>query len=231
VTGTTYTDSSVTDGTTYYYTVEACDSTGDTAPSPESHATPLDAPTISTISAVSAAEIDLTWSSVTGATGYLLSRSLDGSTWSQVSSQSGVTDANTGLSPYTTYYYEVVATAPNSASNPSSSASQTTLLAPPTNLVATASIGKITLTWTASNGAASYKVYRSSTGNNFSLFDSGLTSPADINYGVSNSTAYSYYVTAVDANGNETAASNTATATTPAGRLTAILRLVRQEFL
>jgi hypothetical protein len=75
-----------------------------------------------------------------------------------------------------------------------------------------ASSSSITLTWTAATdnvGVTGYKVYRGG---------SSIASPTGTSYtdsGLTASTAYSYYVTAHDASGNQSAHSNTASATTP----------------
>jgi len=87
----------------------------------------------------------------------------------------------------------------------------------PSDLGATAvSTGEIDLGWTASAdnvGVTGYRVYRSTDGGNFSLVGtSSTTGLADV--GLSASTTYWYFVTAVDAAGNESAASDIASATT-----------------
>ena len=72
------------------------------------------APTNLAASAVSSTQINLTWTGSSGATGYLIQQSLNGSTgWTQVGSTSGGTSTTfqqTGLSAGTTYYYRVLAT-------------------------------------------------------------------------------------------------------------------------
>src|SRR5271157_5667725 len=85
----------------------------------------------------------------------------------------------------------------------------------PTNLTATAvSSSQINLSWTASTdnvGVTGYKIFRGGvqvgTSATASYSDTGLTA----------STAYSYYVSAYDAAGNNSGNSNTASATTQAG--------------
>jgi chitodextrinase len=130
--------------------------------------------------------------------------------------------SNTGLSPSTAYSYTVRAVdaagnesaASNTASATTQAAADTTAPSAPTTLTATAiSSTQINLSWTASTdavGVTGYRVYRGAT---------LVGSPTATNYsntGLSPSTAYSYTVRAVDAAGNESAASNTASATTQA---------------
>jgi hypothetical protein len=86
----------------------------------------------------------------------------------------------------------------------------------PSNLTATTfSTSQINLSWTASTdnvGVAGYYIYR----NGEYLTTTTATSYSDM--GLSSSATYSYYVTAFDASGNVSAASNTATATTSSKR-------------
>jgi len=88
------------------------------------------APTNLLASAGSSTQINLTWTSSSGATGYLIQQSLSASTgWTQVgSTSSGSTTSfqQTGLSAGTTYYYRVIATLGTSDSPYSNVASATT---------------------------------------------------------------------------------------------------------
>ena len=73
---TTYNDSTVTDGTLYYYRVSATNATGDSAFSNEaSGTTPLAKPTSATATAVSSSQINLTWiDNSASETGYKIER-------------------------------------------------------------------------------------------------------------------------------------------------------------
>jgi fibronectin type 3 domain-containing protein len=92
--------------------------------------------------------------------------------------------------------------------------SDTTKPTAPGSLAATASSGQVALSWTAATdnvGVTGYKVYRGGT----EIASLGnVTSYTDTS--VAGSTTYSYTVRAVDAAGNLSDPSNTATATTPA---------------
>lgn len=86
--------------------------------------------------------------------------------------------------------------------------------AAPTGLSATAaSSSQINLTWSASSGATSYNVKRSSvSGGPYTTVASGITSTNHGDAGLSASTAYYYVVSAANANG-ESADSTQASAT------------------
>jgi beta-lactamase superfamily II metal-dependent hydrolase len=90
--------------------------------------------------------------------------------------------------------------------------------APGALVASAASSSEIDLSWSASTDnvrVTGYNVYRSTNGTSFSLAGtSSTTGFADL--GLSSSTTYWYEVTAVDGAGNESSASNTASATTSA---------------
>lgn len=102
-------------------------------------------------------------------------------------------------------------------SNPAPNPADTTAPTIPQNLSATAtSPSRIDLTWSAStdsggSGLAGYRIYRN--GSTTVLATVTTTSHADTS--VVASTPYSYVVRAIDGAGNESAASNTASVTTP----------------
>jgi hypothetical protein len=113
---TQYSDTTVTDGTLYYYRVSATNSAGDSAYSNEvSGTTPLAKPTAATATAVSSSQINLTWiDNSASETGYKIERKrLLGGTYSQiaqvVANAQSYSDT-TGLDPNTKYYYRIRAT-------------------------------------------------------------------------------------------------------------------------
>lgn len=138
---------------------------------------------------------------------------------------------NAGLTPMTTYTYQVLAVNGEGLAGPlSAPASATTLDATPpsapTGLVATAmGPSRIDLSWSAAtdpeSGIAAYRVYRAGVlvgaSSTTTFADSGLT-PA---------TTYSYEVSAVNGSGSEGPRSAPATATTaslPTGDLTVVVQ-------
>src|SRR5439155_13997613 len=70
--------------------------------------------------------------------------------------------------------------------------------AAPTNLAATSGNAKVTLSWSASAGAASYKVYRSTSSGAETLLASGITSGSYLDTSVVNGTTYYYQVSAIN---------------------------------
>jgi fibronectin type 3 domain-containing protein len=132
---------------------------------------------------------------------------------------SGIVSTNTtdtGVTNGTTYYYVVTAVNTNGESGYSSQASatpQVPLPLPPTNLSANAGNAQVSLTWTASPGAASYNMYRSTTnGGPYAKIASGIVSTNTTDTGVTNGTTYYYVVTAVNT-GGESGYSGQASAT------------------
>src|SRR5204862_7953279 len=91
----------------------------------------------------------------------------------------------------------------------------------PTNVTATGGNGQVVLSWSASSGASSYNVKRSTTsGGRYTT----IASPSTTGYtdtGVTNGTTYYYVVSAVNSAG-ESANSTQASATPSSGTTTAI---------
>ena len=93
------------------------------------------APTNLAATAASTTQINLSWTSAPGATGYQIQRNLSsGSGWTTIASPSASTTSyqDTGLSAGTTYYYRVYATGGNLNSVASNTANATTFGSSPT---------------------------------------------------------------------------------------------------
>jgi hypothetical protein len=110
---TSYTDATVTNGTTYYYVVSASNSYGTSANSTQVSATPSapipPAPTNLTATA-GVQEVVLTWTASTGATSYNVKRgTASGGPFTTVASPVNTNYTDTGLMAATTYYYVVTA--------------------------------------------------------------------------------------------------------------------------
>lgn len=135
VTSTSHIDGGLVNGTTYYYVVSANNAIGESANSTETSATPQApppppaAPNGLTATAISATQINLTWTDNSGnETSFKIERSTDGVNFSQIATVgANVTSySNTGLSAATTYYYRVRASNSGGDSAYSEVASATT---------------------------------------------------------------------------------------------------------
>jgi fibronectin type 3 domain-containing protein len=114
-TSTSYTDTSLTNGTTYYYVVSALGSAGESANSAQVTATPLASTMIpATPSGLSATagntQVSLVWSASDGATSYHVKRATtNGGPYTQVAAPTSNSYTDTSLTNGTTYYYVVSA--------------------------------------------------------------------------------------------------------------------------
>ena len=92
----------------------------------------------------------------------------------------------------------------------------------PTGLTATAGSAQVALSWTASSGATSYTLYRSTASGSEVSYKTGLTTTTYTDTGLTNGTTYYYEVAAVNSVGTSAVsnqASATPTATTTAKQL------------
>ena len=161
------------------------------------------------------AQVALKWSISSGATGYYVERSVtSGGPYTQISTQAAANYTDTGLTNGTKYYYVVSAYNSAGQSANSANASATPVLslpATPAGLAATAGNAEVSLTWTASVGATSYQVKRSTS----SGAETQVSSPTSTSYtdtGLTNGTKYFYVVAAVNS-GGESANSSQVSAT------------------
>jgi fibronectin type 3 domain-containing protein len=221
-TTTSYADNSVTNGTKYYYVVSAYNSYGQSANSAEVSATPTPPPPPGVPAGLQAiagnAQASLTWSASIGATSYHVKRSTaNGGPYTQVSAPTAANFTDAGLTNGTTYYYVVSALNSAGESANSSQASATPIApvtppATPTGLQATAGNAQVSLTWTASAGATSYHVKRSTASGGPYTQVAAPTTTSDADTGLTNGTIYYYVVSALNAAG-ESANSSQASAT------------------
>ena len=209
---TTWTGTGLTNGTPYSFYVTALVGAAESAPSTSVNVTPFVlAPATPTglLATPGNAQVVLTWAASANAQSYRVYR---GATL--VGSPTGTTYTDTGLTNGTAYTYTVVAVN-GSASSAASSAVSSTPMAPapvaPTGLAATPGNAQVALTWNAVATATSYRVYRGAT---------LVGSPTATTYtdtGLTNGTAYSYTVVAV--NQTTPGPASTAVAATPTAPL------------
>jgi chitodextrinase len=234
---TAFSDSGLTSGTSYSYRVRANDAAGNLSPysNVASVSTPdTQAPTApSNLTAVAAGGTGMTlgWTAATdnvAVTGYLVERCLGAgcSTFAQVGTTATTAFSDSGLTSGTSYSYRVRAN--DAAGNLSTfsnvaSASTPDTQAPtaPSNLTAVAAGGsQVNLSWTAATdniGVTGYRVERCQGAACTGFVQ--IATPAGTSYsdpGLTGNTSYSYQVRAVDAAGNLSGYSNTASVTTPA---------------
>jgi fibronectin type 3 domain-containing protein len=163
------------------------------------------------------AQVTLNWNASSGAATYYIKRSTTAGAEAQIATSTSTSYTDTGLTNGTKYFYVVSAynsygQSANSAEVNVTPAAPATPPAAPTGLQATAGNAQVTLSWSASTGATSYNVKRST--NNGSGYAT-ISMPATTGYidvGVTNSTTYYYVVTAANTAG-ESANSNQAFAT------------------
>ncbi len=150
-TSSSYNDTSLSAGTTYYYRISAIDAAGSSVPSPVDPALTIPAAPVLTATPVTLTQINLSWPAVTGASSYIVASSPDGSTWTTLATQAGTTYQNTGLTADTAYYYEVTAVNATGDSAVSNVPVANTVLTAPTGFsVTVASANEIDLAWTRS---------------------------------------------------------------------------------
>ena len=111
-TTTSYTDTGLSNGTTYYYVVAAVNSVGTSGNSNQASATPGTAPAAPSnlVATGGNTQVTLSWSGSAGATSYNVQRSTtNGGSYTTVASPTTTSYTDTGLSNGTTYYYVVAA--------------------------------------------------------------------------------------------------------------------------
>jgi cellulose 1,4-beta-cellobiosidase len=212
IVATPFVDSTVINGTKYYYKVAAVNSAGTSGLSNEASATPQvsvpAAPTGLTATA-GATQISLIWSASTGAVSYNVYRGTTAGGEGATAIATGITKASytdTGVTNGTKYYYKVAAvnaggTSP--LSNETSATPQVSVPPAPTGLTATPASRRVTLNWTASAGAKSYDVYRGTAAGAESTtpIATGITKDSYTDTGLTNGQTYFYKVAAVNAGG------------------------------
>jgi fibronectin type 3 domain-containing protein len=223
VTGTSYTNTGLTTGKTYYYQIKAYVMVGSRkVMSPVSatiSAKPIPAkPTGLKVVSAGYDRNKITWNTVTGATGYSIYRST--SPDSGFTYLKGVTTnsyTNTGLTTGTTYYYQIKAYTLVGTTKVYSATSTTVNAKPvpakPTGLKATvASTTSIKVSWNTVAGATGYSIYRSTSPDSGFTYLKGVTTNSYTNTGLTTGKTYYYKVRAYTMVGTTKVYSNTTSA-------------------
>ena len=212
-------DATAVGGTTYFYVVQATNSSGPSALSSEVTATPMIAlpnvPNGVTATGTNSA-VRLSWNTAVGATGYKVKRATTSGAEVPIASVGTTGYTDTAVVNGQQYFYKVSATNSTGESADSLEANATPNVPPaaPTALSATAGTNQVALSWTGSAGAVSYNIKRSTTsGSGYGTI--GTTTAPTVAYTdltAAKFTQYFYVVSAVNANG-ESSDSSEANAT------------------
>ena len=225
---TSFNDTGLTNGTTYFYKVSAVNGIGEGPQSAEVSATPATTPGTPVVSRTAGnASVSLSWPAPANGgsaiTSYKIYRSTTTGTETLLTSTASTSFNDTGLTNGTTYFYKVSAVNAVGEGSQSAEVSATPVAAPAAPVVsATRGNTTVALSWPApaSNGSAitGYKVYRSTSVGNEVLLPGPLVGPNSFNdTGLTNGTSYFYKVSAVNAigEGSQSAEVSAVPATTP----------------
>jgi aryl-phospho-beta-D-glucosidase BglC (GH1 family) len=155
-------------------------------------------------------QVSLSWSSAAGAVSYNVYRGTSSNSQGTTPYRTDVIAmafTDTGLTNGTTYYYRVTAMnqAGESGLSNEAFARPTTGSPPPAPAGVSASAGdrQATVRWSASTGASSYNLYRSTSpgGQGASPYRTGITASSFTDTGLTNGTTYFYRLSAVNALG------------------------------
>jgi fibronectin type 3 domain-containing protein len=223
---TTYSNTGLTNGTTYTYYVTALGNcTADSDPKPATPVcTPLSKPT-NLVATPGNAQVTLNWDAAAGADHYTVKRGeVDGGPYTALTPALPITTnsyTDTGLVNGTTYYYVVTVSNGSCDSDPSTQASAKPLLCPqgaPGNVAATPSGSvQVKITWTAASPVPTkYNVTRSTSsgGTYTSIYTSadGTTlTYTDNDTSLTPNATYYYKVTAIGSTCSTTSAAVSAT--------------------
>jgi transcriptional regulator CtsR len=237
---TSYSDTGLSNNTTYYYRVRAYNSAGNSAYSNEASATTgtvPSAPSNLTVTPETASKARLNWKdNASNETGFKIERRTAGGSYKQIDTvgRNVTSYSDTGLSANTTYYYRVRAynTVGNSSYSNEAVIARGALSAP-TKLKARAVSGnKITLTWADNNdNETGFKIERRTAGGSYKQI---ATVGADIteysDTGLSPGTTYYYRVRAYNFTGNSAYSSAADATTTAEAEKVIILNIGRASY-
>jgi fibronectin type 3 domain-containing protein len=224
---TSYTDSNVSVGSTYYYRVSACKNNlesdkSNTIVFATSNVSSLTPPSWLAVTAQAETSISLSWSAVSDASSYKIYKGASqGSVNEYVTLTYSTSYTVSGLSPGTGYYFCVSAIDANaesakseavygqtsqSASNPGDGGTITPPPVKPEGLVVTqAASYSISLSWNSSQGAASYNIYRANSQTGASAKIGSATETSYTDSSVPEGRQFFYSIVGVNTSGNSPA--------------------------
>lgn len=184
---------------------------GAAAPTAPGQVTGLTATDFGTSRSYNNGRIDLSWTAPSDGgspiTGYFIERSLNGVTYSTLVANTGTTSTsytNTGLLSNQIYYYRVSAINAIGTGTASSAASATSTTVPETPLitgVSAPSSTQVSLSFAAASGGKSITSLTITSSPSLSLSYSGTTSPVTITASYAVNQAYTFTMSATNANG------------------------------
>jgi subtilase family serine protease len=213
ITGTSTTVSGLQFGQEYVFAVTGVSSNGVVSPRSNSVDVTIVPAAPSGVTATapsgSAGALNLAWTASAGAASYNLFEGMTSGGEGATAVQSALTGTSVSLAslaPGKQYFFTVVAVDAGGNSAASAEASGTTITSPPTGLAASAGNASVSLSWTASTGAASYNVYEGTTAGSEGTMpvQSGVSGTSVSIGGLANGKAYYFTVAAVDAGGVST---------------------------
>jgi fibronectin type 3 domain-containing protein len=224
VSGTTYEDSGLNNGQSFFYQVTAVNSSGESAKSGEkSGVTKAAAPSTFTATAGDS-QVVLNWNASATATGYHIYRDTlggpGGATSFTVNGGSTTSFTDTGLVNGTPYYYEITSINPSGenpltltyiTATPQGTGSEAPAGAPG-NLQARAGAGQVLLQWSPVSNATTYDVYRSTSAGTETAWHAGVAGLSYTDSSLTNGTTY-YYKVRATSSGGSSALSSEASAT------------------
>ncbi|HTX21138.1 MAG TPA: NPCBM/NEW2 domain-containing protein [Candidatus Aquilonibacter sp.] len=223
---TTFTDSNVVSGTTYYYVVSAVSSLGEGSNSMEAFASPCNVPAAPTnvMTAAGSSSVTVNWNASAGATSYNVYRFTGSTPPVLIGTNITVTNfTDTPVAASSTNYYLVTAANDCNQSGYSFYAAIVTPPGPPgtpTGLNATPGNALVNLSWNAATNATGYNVKRSTTNSGpYTVIASNITTTAYLDTTVINGTNYYYVVSALNVGGESP--NSTQVSVTPVAPVTA----------